>query len=344
MRTDSIVRAATIASTCVIVCVVCVVGTVLLLLNPPSGRNAKEEESNQSGQALALVEPPKKSWQPPDSTRIPNTPEGDLIRYGRELVAHTAVYLGPGGSVMTVSNGMNCQNCHLKAGKKPFGNNYAGVAATYPKFRARSGGIETIEKRVNDCIERSLNGAKLDENSREMKAFVSYISWVGSTVEKGTYPKEAGIAEIPLLDRAADPAKGKIVYKLQCARCHGVRGEGLRADNGIEWKYPPLYSADSYNIGAGLYRLSRFAGYVKSNMPYDLATPEKPVLTNEEAWDVAAFVNSQPRPKKVFGSDWPDISTKPYDHPFGPYADNFNEEQHKFGPFAPIKAVQKKAK
>jgi thiosulfate dehydrogenase len=112
---------------------------------------------------------------------------------------------------MEISNGMNCQNCHLKAGKKAFGNSYAGVAATYPKFRPRSGGIESIEKRVNDCIERSLNGDRLDENSREMKAFVSYISWVGSEVDKGSYPKEAGIPELPPLDRAADPGKGKLV-------------------------------------------------------------------------------------------------------------------------------------
>jgi len=63
-------------------------------------------------------------WAPPDSLSIPQTPEGDLIRYGRELVAHTAVYLGPQGKVMQVSNGMNCQNCHLEAGTKLWGNNY----------------------------------------------------------------------------------------------------------------------------------------------------------------------------------------------------------------------------
>jgi thiosulfate dehydrogenase len=79
-------------------------------------------------------------------------------------------------------------------------------------------------------------------------------------------------------------------------------------------------------------------------MPYDLASPETPILTDEEAWDVAAFINSQPRPSKIFSADWPDISTKPYDHPLGPYADNFSEQQHKFGPFAPIKAAQKKSK
>ena len=341
MRQNPIVKVAGILNVCFLLCVAFVIASVLWILNPPSSRIVDVKPVDIPS---TPAEPVKKSWEPPDSTKIPNTAEGDLIRYGRELVAHTAVYLGPKGTVMAVSNGMNCQNCHLKGGKKPFGNNYAGVAATYPKFRARSGSIESIEKRVNDCIERSLNGKTLKEDTREMKAFVAYISWVGSEVTKGSYPKQAGIAELPPLDRAADPGKGKLVFDEHCSRCHGTNGEGLKAENGIEWKYPPLYSNNSYNVGAGLYRLSRFAGYVKSNMPYDLASVDNPVLTDEEAWDVAAFINSQPRPTKKFPVDWPDISSKPYDHPYGPYADNFTEEQHKFGPFAPIKSLQKKTK
>ena len=344
MKENPIVSVAGTLCLCVLVLIVFIITSVLWLLSPGSRNVADATQLKSAGIPIKSIEPVKKSWQPPDSTKIPATPEGDQIRYGRELVAHTALYLGPGGKVMSISNGMNCQNCHLKAGKKPFGNNYAGVAATYPKFRARSGSVESIEKRVNDCIERSLNGKMLDENSREMKAFVSYITWVGSEVEKGYYPKEAGIQELPPLDRAADPVKGKLVYQTHCVRCHGENGEGLKTEDGVEWKYPPLYSMNSYNVGAGLYRLSRFAGYVKTNMPYDLASADNPVLTDEEAWDVAAFVNSQPRPTKNFPADWPDISTKPYDHPKGPYADNFSEEQHKFGPFAPIKAAQKKSK
>ena len=65
-------------------------------------------------------------------------------------------------------------------------------------------------------------------------------------------------------------------------------------------------------------------------------------LSDEEAWDVAAFVNSQPRPVKIFKEDWPNIAGKPFDHPFGPYADGFSEEQHKFGPFIPIIEARKK--
>ena len=63
-----------------------------------------------------------------------------------------------------------------------------------------------------------------------------------------------------------------------------------------------------------------------------------PQLNNEEAWDVAAFVNSQPRLSKDLQFDWPDISKKPVDHPFGPYVDPYPESQHKYGPFGEIKA------
>lgn len=75
-------------------------------------------------------------------------------------------------------------------------------------------------------------------------------------------------------------------------------------------------------------------------MPFGEAGYYNPQLTNEEAWDVAAFVNSLPRPSKTFKEDWPDISKKPFDHPFGPYADTFSQQQHKYGPFKPIIKVR----
>jgi thiosulfate dehydrogenase len=283
-------------------------------------------------------------WTAPNESAISTTEEGELIRYGKELVSHTASYLGPNGKVTHISNGMNCQNCHLKAGTVPFGNNYSAVAANYPKYRDRSGIKESIERRVNDCIERSLNGKKLDSTSREMRAFVSYITWLGKDVPKKTNPKGVGLFDLKKLGRAADPVKGKIVFQETCARCHQPDGQGLREKNSLEWKYPPLWGKDSYNIGAGLYRLSRFAGYVKMNMPNDIASYEKPFLSDEQAWDVAAYINSMPRPTKDISMDWPKISTKPFDHPFGPYSDQFSEQQHKYGPFEPILEAKRKSK
>lgn len=282
-------------------------------------------------------------WRAPDSTEIPSGGKGDLIRYGKELVANTARYLGPKGKVAALTNGMNCQNCHLEAGTRLYGNNYSAVFATYPKFRERSGTIENIYKRVNDCLERSLNGKSLDTNSREMQAFSSYINWVGHHVPVNTRPAGAGITDLPFLTRAADPGKGWLLYTTQCQRCHGPEGEGMKAADSNTYVYPPLWGVHSYTTGAGLYRISRLAGYIKDNMPFG-ASHQQPQLTDEEAWDIAAFVNSRPRPEKKFKGDWPVLSGKPVDHPFGPYVDSFSERQHKFGPFGPIRAADVMAK
>lgn len=262
--------------------------------------------------------------------------ERELVIYGEDIIVNTARYFGPQGSVAAITNGMNCQNCHLNAGKKTWGNNYSAVYSTYPKFRDRSGGMESIYKRVSDCFERSLNGTAPDSNSREYQAIYAYIKWLGKDVKKGERPVGSGISKLNYIDRAADPVKGKAVYTTQCQSCHGANGEGQLSLNGVSYEYPPLWGEHSYNDGAGLFRLSNFAGYVKSNMPFKQATHDNPKLTTEEAWDVAAFVNSQPRPKKDLSNDWPDISKKPFDHPFGPYADEFSESQHKYGPYKPI--------
>ncbi len=279
----------------------------------------------------------KVSWSAPDINSLPNDSAGQLIRYGKELITNTSIYLGPKGSVEKITNGMNCQNCHLEAGAKPYGNCFSAVAAIYPVFRPRSGLIESIEFRVNDCLKRSLNGNVIDSSSKEMRAMVGYIKWLGKEVPKGTKPDGAGLPELPFLNRAADPMKGKLVYEDQCQRCHAANGEGQLRFDSVAYSFPPLWGLDSYNSGAGMFRISRLAAYVKSNMPFGIATHDNPRLSDEEAWDVAAFINSQKRPIKKYAQDWPDISKKSIDYPFGPYTDNYSEQQHKYGPYGTIK-------
>jgi thiosulfate dehydrogenase len=261
------------------------------------------------------------------------------LRYGRELIVQTAAYLGPQGSVMQASNGMNCQNCHLDAGTRVFGNNYGSVAAQYPKYRARSGTIEDLNKRINDCMERSLNGKALDTLGPELRAIKAYISFIGSNVPKGAKAEGAGLKALAYLDRAADPEAGGALYVQKCQVCHQADGSGQLAADGKTYAYPPLWGPHSYNDGAGLYRLSNFARYIKYNMPLG-ATHDSPILSDEEAWDIAAYVNTRPRPHKAVPQDWPDVAQKPVDHPFGPYADAFSEQQHKLGPFKPIVEAQ----
>ena len=296
--------------------------------------------SASSSHLISLLAPPDTMWQPPKVEDLPKNAEGELILYGRELIAHTANYLGPKGSVRQNTNGMNCQNCHLDAGTKIMGNNYAAVFSTYPKYRTRSGSVESVVKRISDCFERSLNGTAPDSNSREMRAMVAYMKWLGQDVRKGETPKGTGLEKLAFLNRAADPDKGKVTYLAKCQVCHGTKGEGLPAPDGTAYVYPPLWGEHSYNDGAGLYRISSFAGYVKNNMPLG-ATYLNPQLTDEEAWNLAAFVDSRPHPHKDQSGDWKDISQKPIDAPYGPYADGFSERQHKFGPFQAIVEARK---
>jgi thiosulfate dehydrogenase len=283
----------------------------------------------------------KPFWKAANTSLIEDSLLRVKVEYGKELIAHTAKFLGPNGTIAKLSNGMNCQNCHLDAGTATFGNNYGSVASTYPKFRARSGSVEDIYKRINDCFERSLNGKSLDTNSNEMQAIKAYIEFIGSNVKKGEKAEGSGLKEMKYLGRAANPENGKLVYVTKCQSCHQKNGEGTLTVDKTEYTYPPLWGNQSYNDGAGLYRISNFAKYVKSNMPLG-ATHENPQLSDEEAWDVAAFVNAQSRPHKNASKDWPDISKKPIDHPFGAYADGFSEKQHKFGPFKPIQDYYEK--
>jgi thiosulfate dehydrogenase len=294
----------------------------------------------------AVIAAPDSVWVAPDTSQIPHNPEGDLIRYGRMLIASTSDFFGPQGKIAHTANVMNCQNCHLDAGTKPFGNNYGGVVSTYPKFRDRRNGIETVVQRINDCFQRSLNGAALDSNGREMLAIVAYMKWLGKDVSMGRKPYGSGIQAPVFLDRAADTLRGALVYQQQCARCHGLGGEGMLKPNTTTYLYPPLWGENSYNVSAGLYRLSRLAGYIKDNMPFG-ASYKSRLLSDQQAWDVAAYINTRTRPSKKFNQDWSNIALKPVDHPFGPYADSFSETQHKFGPFIPIQKAkdnQKKKK
>lgn len=291
--------------------------------------------TNESQHAISTQDTSAWVGNSPNQIPLYTSAEGPLILYGYQLISNTSTYLGPKGSVSQITNGMNCQNCHLEGGTKPWGLNYGAVYATYPKFRDRSGTIESIYKRVNDCFERSLNGRALDTSSKEMKAIYAYIKWLGVKLPKGSKPIGSGIKILPLLTTPASPVKGAVVYLRQCQQCHGSNGEGVILPNQKNYQYPPLWGMHSYNDAAGLFQLSKLAGFIKNNMPNGI-NYHTTILTDQEAWDVAAYINSQPRPSKDKSKDWPSLAAKPFDYPFGPYADTFPQAQHKYGPFQSI--------
>jgi thiosulfate dehydrogenase len=312
-----------------------VLGIVVIVYQKTNGSASTPISGLQADPVSLVSNDTQNYWRPKDIKLIEDSLLRVKVEYGQNLIAHTSRYLGPHGTVLQITNGLNCQNCHLDAGTMIYGNNYGSVNSLYPKFRARSGSIENLFKRVNDCIERSLNGKAIDSNSKEMQAIVAYINYIGSNVEKGKKATGSGLKDLPYLERAADPDKGSIVYATKCQSCHQADGQGVPDKTNTEYTYPALWGSHSFNDGAGLYRISNFAKYVKYNMPQG-ASFKNPQLSDEEAWDVAAYVVSQPRPHKKVPKDWPDLSSKPTDHPFPPFADDFSEKQHKYGPFKPI--------
>jgi thiosulfate dehydrogenase len=280
-------------------------------------------------------------WTPPDISTVAGDPFGKLVKYGHALFTDTANEIGPTVSDPTrrfAGNNLTCQNCHLQAGTQPYAMPLMGVWGQFPQYRAREGAVDRLEDRINGCMERSMNGRALPLDSREMRALSAYTRWLSTGIPDGAMLVGAGTMRIREPARAADLGHGAQVFAQVCAACHGPDGLGQRAQNGTGYQFPPLWGPDSYNNGAGMSRLLTAAAYAMHNMPLGTAF-SAPVLADDDAYDVAAYVISQKRPEKAdVEKDFPVRLQKPVDTPYGPYADGFSPEQHKLGPFAPIRA------
>jgi thiosulfate dehydrogenase len=182
-----------------------------------------------------------------------------------------------------------------------------------------------------------MNGRALPLESREMKALLSYMRWLSTGVPDGAKLYGAGILQIREPNRTANLERGAEIYAQICASCHRADGSGQRAEKGLGYNVPPLWGSDSFNNGAGMSRLLTVAAFALHNMPLGTRF-EAPVLTEEQAYDVAGYIVSQYRPEMAdLAVDYPDRLQKPIDTPYGPYADGFSAEQHRLGPFAPIR-------
>jgi thiosulfate dehydrogenase len=277
---------------------------------------------------------------PPDTSTIPHDEYGDMVRYGRKLVVNTSYYLGPNGTVgHYLNNKMNCGNCHLDAGTRPYGLNYFSSHARYPQYRGRENRILTLAERVNNCIERPHHGKPMPLDSKEMVAMVSYMRWLSAGVPTGKHVKGDAGVELVFPNRAADPAKGAMVFAENCARCHGADGQGQYTPDSSGYIYPPLWGPWGYEGGSSMHRVLKAARFIKANMPHNIATWKKPVLTDEQAIDVAAFINDDrihDRPRMHNARGYENEMNKPIDYDTPPFPDGFSAEQHKFGPYQPI--------
>ena len=241
----------------------------------------------------------------PDERTIPGGPVGDAVRYGKRVLTETQRY-----AQAYVGNGLNCTSCHLDAGRKAWASPWVGIWGVFPEYRSRSGKINALQDRINDCFERSMNGKALPYDGDEMRGILAYMWWLSKDVPTGAAVRGRGFARVQV-SRPPDPKRGEAVYAAKCAVCHGVDGEGREGTNGA-YLFPALWGPRSFNIGAGMARLGNAAGFVKSNMPLG----QGKTLSNADAVDVAAYFTRKPRPDFAAKSrDWPK-GDKPSDVPY----------------------------
>lgn len=267
----------------------------------------------------------------------------DLIQYGYDVLTNTSKYVGPNAkdpNKRYAGNNLACVNCHLAGGTKAYGGSWIGVMDRYPKFRGKNGKVNDIFMRISGCFHRSMNGVAPPNDSKEMKAIVEYYKWISSDSTLNKMPQYKGYLSINPPDREADTIKGKNLFMNYCYVCHGTNGKGvLYDDNDLSqgYIYPQLWGEDTYNIGAGMAKIETFAGFIKGNMPYG-AEFDLPQLTDEDAYNIAGYVNMQYRPTPPgLENDFPNKTKKGADVPYGPYVDPFPRIQHRIGPLQPIK-------
>src|SRR6516162_11210565 len=124
-------------------------------------------------------------WKSPDIGTVGDDPFGKLVKYGHALFTNTANEIGPAVSESAkrlAGNNLACQNCHLQAGTQPYAMPLMGVWGQFPQYRGREGAVDSIEDRINGCMERSMNGRALPLESLEMKAFSSYMRWLSTGI------------------------------------------------------------------------------------------------------------------------------------------------------------------
>lgn len=238
-------------------------------------------------------------FSPPSPETIPGDLRGEQIRLGYKMVVQTQEY-----GKRYIGNALNCTNCHLDGGLNPSAASFVGISVLYPEYRARAGRQMSLAERINECFERSMNGRALPPDSAKLAAIVAYIDWLSQNVPRGSAVPWRGIPRITST-RVPDPINGKLVFATKCAFCHGSDGQGTMAA-------PPVWGPGSYNIGAGMARVGVAASFIKANMPRGRGWS----VTDDEAFDVAVYINSQPRPDfPDKGRDWPK-GDKPADVPY----------------------------
>ena len=238
-------------------------------------------------------------YTPPPDSLIPNDEYGAAVRRGLALVTHTTDSMpryAPGS--------LQCSSCHLDAGRRRDAAGLMGVYARFPKYMDRTGAVIPVEDRVNYCFTRSLGGSRIPNDSREMRDIVAYLAYLSTGVPVGRHVIGEAMPKMPQL--TGDSARGAALFTTTCVACHGPEGQGNPP------LIPALWGPKSFSIGASMAREERAATFIRHFMPK--SNPGS--LTDQQAFDLAAYVNSHARPDSPGKEgDWP-AGGAPYDVPY----------------------------
>ena len=224
----------------------------------------------------------------PDESEITDSVTLASVRRGRALIHSTRDSLP-----RYVNASLTCANCHIADGTMKDAMPLVGSYARFPQYRTRSGKVDVLEDRINDCFKRSMNGKALPLDSPEMRDIVAYLAFLSRGFPVGAEMEGQGVPA--LAPMKGDTTRGREVFSTTCVACHGPDGQGTAAA-------PPLWGPKSFNIGAGMARVNSAARFIHKLMPRD----RPGILTPQQAYDVAAFVTSRPRPDFAGKeNDWP---------------------------------------
>lgn len=225
-------------------------------------------------------------FQPPKESELPDNAYGKLVQEGRAIFVDTKKH-----APEYVGNGLSCTNCHLEQGRKANSAPLWAAYTMYPAYRKKNDKVNSYAERLQGCFQFSMNGKAPEANGPVIAALTAYSYWLATGAPTGQELAGRAYPEVPQPKGGFDLAKGAQVYTAQCAVCHGQNGDGQKA--GEDYVFPALWGADSFNWGAGMHRINTAAAFIKENMPLGKGG----TLSDEDAWHVAAFMNSHERPQ-----------------------------------------------
>jgi thiosulfate dehydrogenase len=268
---------------------------VLLVLSTLGAACAREPGQTAVGDSGVVPTPVDSvEFRVPDESEIRDPEVLASIRRGKALLAFTRDSLPA-----HVGNRLQCVNCHPDNGTRRNAMPWVGVYARFPQYRTRVGGIQIIEDRINDCFKRSMNGKPLVPESRDMRDIIAYMAFLSTGYPVFANVKGQSVPPVPQLE--GDTVRGATTFAAKCSVCHGTNGAGTDV-------FPALWGDGSYNIGAGMARVITAARFIRVAMPQTAPG----TLTDQEAYDLATYINTRPRPDfpgKEF--DWPNGDPPP---------------------------------